>query len=371
MALTRIPRLSLTQAHILYKQAGSAAVIMEHRKELRDVLPDMADGLADAIAHADEAIDRAQREYDYAQQKHIRCLTPADSTYPRLLSECEDAPLVLYSLGAADLNNPHAISVVGTRRITEYGKDLCRRFIDELHQAYPDMLIVSGLAYGVDICAHREALAHKMPTVGVLAHGLDTIYPSVHRNTAIQMLEQGGLLTEYMSQTAIDKGNFVRRNRIVAGMTTATVVVESAAKGGALITAGLAADYNREVCAFPGRIFDAYSAGCNRIIAQQQARLIQSADDFLEVVGWAIASDKQRTASGKTKGDALQQELFPNLSNEEQAIVNTLRGSDGKAMNQIVIDTNTPINQVSATLFELEMKGLVYALGGARYRLAR
>ncbi len=365
MTLTRIPALSLTNARMLVEQTGSAEAVLEHRHDIRDIVPDASQRLVKAFDDIDEARRRAETELDFAHKKHIRCLAFTDEkAYPQLLTQCADAPLVLYYLGHADLNPPRVVSIVGTRKITEHGKDLCRQFVRGLHDVYPDTLIVSGLAYGVDIHSHRAALEQGMPTVAVLAHGLDTIYPAIHRQTAVRMLEQGGLLTEYMSQTPGDKGNFVRRNRIVAGISVATVVVESALKGGALITADLAAEYNREVCAFPGRIDDEYSSGCNRLIHTQKARLITSVDDFLDCVGWANPKKEEHT-------EARQQDLFPQLSDEEQRIVQSLKGVDSKQINQICVETNIPFALASATLFELELKGLVKVLGGARYRLVK
>lgn len=365
MALTRIHQLSLMNARLLVEQVGSATDIFDNRTHLIDLVPDANDRLKAAFVDVDEALKRAEAEYAFAQQKHIRCLCITDEGYPELLRECPDAPLVLYYLGNADLNRLHIINVVGTRRCTEYGKDLCRHFIADLQTVCPDALIVSGLAYGIDVCAHRAALDCGLPTLGVLAHGLDMIYPALHRKTAVQMVRQGGLLTEYMSQTPIDKGNFVRRNRIVAGMTMATVVVESARKGGSLITAELAGEYNREVCTFPGRVFDEYSEGCNLLIAQQKAHLITGVDDFMAVMGWT----NPRADNVKPKNQ--QQELFPMLTADEQTVLATLDDSDGKPVNNIVIDANIPFHKVSAILFELELKGLVKVLGGARYKRVR
>ncbi len=364
MALTRLPRLSLINARLLVEQVGSAAAVVEHRRELRDLLPEATDRLTEAMGGLDDALEQAKREYDFATAGHIRCLSLGDADYPQQLLQCEDAPLVLYYLGNSDLNQLHVVSIVGTRRCTSYGKDVCESFVADLQRYYPDTLIVSGLAYGVDITAHRAALSHGMATVGVLAHGLDTIYPSLHRPTAAMMVKQGGLLTEYMSKTTPEKGNFVRRNRIVAGLACATVVVESGARGGSLITADLAATYNREVCTFPGRVTDQYSEGCNQLIAQQKAHLITSAEDFLHAVGWPDPL--------KGKKRSRQQELFPGeipLTPDEQAIVTTLVNVDDKAINQIVVESNLPYSRVSALLFEMEMKNLVQALGGARYRL--
>ncbi len=363
MALTRIHPLSLINAHALLERMGSAQALFEQRHRLRDAIPDLSDRIAAPLRNCDEALRRAEAELEFAGKKNIRCICCADRDYPRLLRQCADAPLVLYYLGNADLNSRRVVSVVGTRRLTQYGKDLCQHFVAELQKDYPDTVVVSGLAYGADIHAHRAALQGGMQTVAVLAHGLDTIYPSAHRATAAQMAGQGGLLTEYMSHTNADKGNFVRRNRIVAGMAQATVVVESAETGGALITAELANSYDRDVCAFPGRVFDERSAGCNRLIARQQAHLVQTMDDFYAAVGWESPARGDRQPK--------QQELFPELADEERRVLQSLDADEGKQVNQIVVETNIPYHRVSATLFELEIKGLVAAMGGARFRKKR
>ena len=232
MALTRISNFNYATALELYRAVGSAQLIFEHRHEIGDILQDCSPRLMDALKDWDEPMKRAEAELQYMQTHGIRALTLTDEDYPQRLSECPDASIILYYKGNADLNQSRIISIVGTRHCTTYGQDIIRRFIEDLHRFCPQVLVVSGLAYGVDINAHREALANGYPTVGVLAHGLDQIYPYRHRDTAAEMLRQGGLLTEFMTQTNADKPNFVRRNRIVAGMADATIVVESAAKGG-------------------------------------------------------------------------------------------------------------------------------------------
>lgn len=363
IALTQLSRLSLINAHVLYESMGSASAVFENRNHLRDFMPDATDLLASALADVDERIKRAEEEWNYACKKGIKCICYNDKDYPSLLRQCPDAPLVLYYFGNANINRQRIINIVGTRKCTEYGKDIIRNFVADLSKNYPDTLIVSGLAYGVDIHAHSAALQAGMDTVGVLAHGLDTIYPARHRPTAVKMTKQGGLITEYISGTTAMKGNFVRRNRIVAGMAAATIVVESAAKGGALITAELAGDYDREVFAFPGRVFDQYSEGCNKLISRNQAHLIQSASDFMRIMGWKEKTEKTN------KEDTL--EIFPNLTENERAVVDVLKGVDNKQINQIAIETNLSYSIVSSTLFELEMKGMVAVLGGARYRLLR
>ena len=352
--------MSLMNAHVLYENMGSASAVFENRRNIRDFIPDASDLLITALADVDEALKHAEQEYEYAQNKNIQCVCFNDTDYPALLRQCPDAPLVLFFFGNAKLNRQKIVSIVGTRKCTEYGKDIIRNFVNDLCEACPDTLIVSGLAYGVDIHAHQNALQVGMDTVGVVAHGLDTIYPQRHRATAAAMTRQGGLLTEYVSGTPLHRGNFVRRNRIVAGMAHATVVVESAGKGGALITAGLAADYDHEVFAFPGRIYDQYSEGCNKLIARNQAHLIQSAADFLNIMGWEQNTPKQKLS---------EPTLFPSLSPEEQAIVECLKNEDSMQINRISVLTNLPFHHVSALLFELELKGVVAVLGGARYRL--
>ncbi|MCM1313017.1 MAG: DNA-processing protein DprA [Bacteroides sp.] len=363
MALARVKSLSLSNAQLLYRSMGTAEAVFEHKDHIRDCVPDATDRLVAALKNTDEAVRRAEAEMEFVQRNNIRCLCMNDSEYPQRLKECGDAPLCLFYCGTADLNAVRTISIVGTRRCTEYGKDLCRNFIADLKRCQSDILVVSGLAYGVDIHAHRAAIENGMDTVGVLAHGLDMIYPSAHRQTAAQMVRQGGLLTEYMSSTVPDKGNFVRRNRIVAGICDATVVVESAAHGGGLITAELAESYHRDVFAFPGRVYDEYSEGCNRLIKDNRAVLIQSAEDFVSAMRW----DNPQSA----KKEPRQQELFIELTAEEQLIVDALRRVDDKPINQIVVESGIPYSRVSVLMFELEMKGVVIPIGGARYRLLR
>ena len=364
MALTRVPGLSLSGLRLLLDEAGSATTIYEHRQHIRDVMPEIHSRAVEGISTMDSLMGRAEEEYRFAVQGSIRCLGIHDEDYPARLRECPDAPILVYFRGTADLNAPRVVSMVGTRRITSYGRDLCAQFVAELRSLLPDVLVVSGLAYGVDIHCHRAALAQGLPTVGVLAHGMDQIYPRMHRADAVRMLEQGGLLTEFMSQTNADKKNFVQRNRIVAGMSDATIVVESASKGGSLITAGIASAYNRDVFAFPGRVGDTYSEGCNELIRSNRAALLTSAEGLLQAMGWESSEwRKQQLAGG------VQQNLFPTLSPEEQVVVNALRGDEGMQMNVLTIRTGIPVGSLASLLFALEMKGVVRTLSGGMYRL--
>ena len=309
---------------------------------------------------------RADFELHYMQEHSIRGLVLGDDDYPQRLCECPDAPLVLYYKGNCDLNQTKIVSIVGTRQMTVYGQDLIRRFVRDLKRLCPEVLIVSGLAYGVDICAHRQALENGYETVGVLAHGLDEIYPSAHRETAKQMLRQGGLLTEYMTETRSDKLNFVKRNRIVAGMSDATILVESASKGGGLITTGIAMDYDRSVFAFPGPVGAPYSEGCNNLIRDNGASLITCAEDFVKAMGW---QNDAQLKQAQTKG--IERSIFPELSEEEQKIARILDEFGDFQLNQLSVKTNIPIGQLTALLFQMEMKGVIRPLAGGTYHLLK
>ena len=360
IALTRMTGFNAQQALLLYQAMGSGQAVYEHRNDIADVVPDCTPRLAEAIRHWDDALKRAAVEMEFISKHGILALTFNDERYPARLRECADAPAILYYKGNADFNQPRVINMVGTRRCTAYGQDLIRRFISRLKELCPEVLIVSGLAYGIDICAHRQALANSYDTVGVLAHGLDQIYPNHHRETAAQMVSHGGLLTEYVSQTEPFANNFRQRNRIVAGISDATIVVESAYKGGALITARIAQEYGRDVMAFPGAVGAPYSEGCNQLIRDNKAALITSADDFVEAMGWQPQQQKP---------SAVERQLFPNLTAEEQTIVAQLQQLGDLQLNILSVKTNIPIGQLTALLFQLEMKGVVRPRAGGTYHL--
>ncbi len=363
MALSRVPHLSLRQQKILVDTMGSAATVWDNRKDIQDIIPRSHKRLAEGLQQMDSLIAGCRKEMEWAEGGHIQCIPYTDPRYPRRLRDCDDPPMVLFYRGTADLNARHILSIVGTRQITGYGRDVIARLVRDLAQECPDIVIVSGLAYGVDIYSHRAALEYKLETVAVLAHGLDQIYPTLHRPTAIQMLAQGGLLTEFPSATPVDKFNFVQRNRIVAGCSDATIVIESAAKGGSLITAELAQDYGREVFAVPGRITDQYSAGCNKLIDNNGAHALLDARSLLDTLGWSST----KATSGKTSADDLPP--VPGLSAEEQTIVNALQGHDRYETNQLSRQTGIPIGKLSGILLSMEMKGIVSNLPGACVKL--
>ncbi len=364
LALTRINYFQLAGLRLLYDTVGSATVIVENYADVRDIIPDASPRLLEALRDIPVVMRRAEEEFNYCQQHGIQILTLNDGLYPRRLRECDDAPLLLFYKGTADLNQQRVINIVGTRHVTVYGQDLVRRFIQELKQLCPQVLIVSGLAYGVDICAHRNALQQGYETVGVLAHGLDDLYPPRHRETASQMVRQGGLLTEHFTKTNADKLNFVRRNRIVAGMSDAAIIVESAAKGGSLITARLSRDYNRDTFAFPGPVGAPYSEGCNRLIRDHQAMLITSAEDFVTAMGW---QDDATLSSARQQG--IERQLFPQLNETETLIVNALSRNNDQQINMLAVGTNLSVGTLTAVLFELELKGVVKTLAGGIYHL--
>lgn len=308
-----------------------------------------------------KALLSATNEISFIRKNNITPLFFTDADYPQRLLECDDAPLMLYYKGNTSLQVPRVVSIVGTRHATPYGKNFVDTLVRDLADACPDTLIVSGLAYGVDVAAHRAALRYGLPTVGVLAHGLNTIYPAQHRNTAVEMLGNGGLLTEYTSSQATHRGFFLARNRIVAGLADAVVVVESGIKGGSLFTATIAGDYHRDVFALPGRVGDISSMGCNNLIRQNKAALLTCADDLIEAMGWG----NRREQPSQT---TLTVERWVDLTAEEQRIMQYLSLNGEGQINRMAVELDTPIATLSATLVELEFKGCVVAFPGGVYR---
>lgn len=361
IALTLCPGIGHIGAKRLIEGMGSAAEVFFRRRELPELFPGVGPAIVAALDNP-AAFLRAECEMEFVEKNRLTCLAFKDEAYPSRLRECEDAPVALFFKGNADFNRLRVIDMVGTRNATEYGKQFCADFLRDLSALCPDVLVVSGLAYGIDIHAHRAALANHLSTVAVLAHGLDRIYPYVHRKTAVDMLENGGLLTEFLTETNPDRHNFVSRNRIVAGMSDATIVVESADKGGSLITAELAVGYQRDCFAVPGRITDASSKGCNLLIRDNKAALIQSAEDFMQAMGWNAAGQS-------AKPEGIQRNLFPELSEEEESIVRILTRQGDLHVNALVVEADIPVNRMTSLLFELEMKGVVRAMVGGMYHL--
>lgn len=357
LALLRTPGIGLITANRLCRAAGSAARLWEGHANISRLLPQATDRLQQCLTNWDKQLPQAEAEADEARRRHISLLALTETDYPTWLKSLPDAPPVLFYKGTASLNAQPMISIVGTRHISEYGKDLCRHIVEQLAERLPQATIVSGLAYGVDVHAHRAALACGLPTIGVLGHGLNHLYPPSHRDTANRMTEQGGLLTEYPCATPVSRENFVQRNRIVAGLSQACIVVESARRGGALITARLAQDYGREVYACPGRLTDLHSEGCNRLIARHGAAIFTSVDDLMDDMGWAPRQPRPQ-----------QLELFPALTATEEQLRSRLVQAEQCSADELVTATGLKVAEVNAALIQLEMKGLVRLLAGNQYR---
>ncbi len=364
LTLTKMSHFNLVDMLQLYRRAGSATAVIDNRNDIKSIVPDCSPKVSDILKNIDEARKTAENEIEFAVRNDIKILLIGTKDYPRRLEECEDAPLVLFYKGTAELNRKRVINIVGTRHCTSYGQDVVKTFVEGLRLLCPEILIVSGIAYGIDICAHRAALENGLDTVAVLAHGLDYLYPPMHKPTADSMLKQGGLITEFFSNTNADKLNFLRRNRIVAGISDATVLIESAEHGGGLVTARISESYNRDVFAFPGRINDRYSEGCNNLIKDNKAALICNADDFVNAMGWQ--NDAQLMQARK---QGIERSLFPELSSDEQLVVNALLKTDNQHINTLSIEAGMSMNRLTAALFSLEMKGVIRVLAGGVYHL--
>ena len=363
IGITLIKGIGNSLAKNLIAYVGNVEGVFKEKQQNLAKIPGIGDVLSKEIV-SQQILKRAEQEIEFILKNKIQTGYFTDRDYPYRLKECPDSPVLIYSKGNCNLNNGKFVGIVGTRNATETGKENCKKLIDGLVRVQPSVNIVSGLAYGVDICAHKASLDAGLPTIGIIGHGLDRIYPASHRPIAIKMLQNGALLTEYLSQTNPDKQNFVQRNRIIAGLCDAIVVVESGFKGGALITAEIANEYNRDVFAFPGRVTDEWSVGCNGLIKNNKASLIESADDLLKFMNW------ERTDSRSSTN--VQTALFQDLSEEEQTIVSALRQHpDGIQVNEMALKLIKPISRISSLLLELEFKGLVKCLPGGMYRIIK
>lgn len=312
----------------------------------------------------DEMLRKAEVELRFVEQKNVKVLYFTDEAFPQRLLNASDAPILLYTIGNCDLNAKQMVSIVGTRRSTHYGASFCDKLVEDLSQMLEnEVVIVSGLAYGTDINAHRASLKYNVPTVGVQACGLNKIYPAEHRNDAAHMVQNGGaVVSDYTSQDQIHRGNFLARNRIIAALSDCTVVVESANKGGALVTANIAASYSRDVFALPGRVTDEFSKGCNRLIMNNQAAAITCAEDLLKAMRWESKLVPEK---------ATELELFPQLTTEQQKVVDILRKQGDQHINDLAGLMALPIYRLMAILVELDTKGIIATLPGCRYTLKR
>ena len=356
VALTMIPNIGSVQAKILVEQFETAEnVFKAKKKDLESI-----EGIGEIKAHCIKKFDNfsnAEDELKFVEKYKIQTLFLTDKNYPQRLLTCYDSPTLLYYRGNADLNHSKIVSIIGTRHNTDYGRSVTEELVEGLQAL--NVLIISGLAYGIDAISHKAAIQNNLPTIGVLAHGLDKIYPSAHHALAKQMLYNGGLLTEFRKDTLADKHNFPRRNRIVAGMADCTIVIETAVKGGSMITAELANGYNRDVFAFPGKITDTRSLGCNALIKNNKAILVTGAEDLVEQMGWV---NKKRKAKP-------QRELFITLSNEQQIIIDILKQRDTIHVDELYLKSGLNSSMVASTILGLEFENIVASLPGKMYKL--
>ncbi|WP_278034399.1 DNA-processing protein DprA [Flavobacterium nitratireducens] len=351
LALQKVEGVGDIMAKKLMSHCGSAEAVFKTKTQQLAAIDGVGSSLLKNLK--DETVfDKANKELEYIQNNNINVSFFQDENYPDKLKHCVDAPVLLFSAGNIDLKNRKIISIVGTRQITSYGTEFCKKLIEDLIPLDP--VIVSGFAYGVDIVAHQLAIENNLQTIGVLAHGLNQIYPKNHKKYMAKIEQNGGFMTEFWSSSNPDKENFVKRNRIVAGISEATIVIESAERGGSLITANMANDYNRDVFAVPGRVTDKYSTGCNNLIKTQKANVLTSAADLVYMLNWDI----------KEEPKAVQKQLFVSLDNDEQKIYDYLLKTGKELMDIIALECEFPIYRVSSILLNMELKGVIRPLPG-------
>ncbi len=357
LALTLVPNIGDVQTKLLVQHFGGAQSIFKAKKSELEGVEGMGSVRAQSIMSFKE-FEAAEKELQFIQKFNIQPLFLTDSAYPQRLLQCYDPPTLLFYKGTADLNASKIVAIVGTRNHTDYGKTVTENLVKGL--ADQGIIVVSGLAYGIDSIAHKAALKAGIPTVGVVGHGLDKMYPAENATLAREMVKSGGgLLTEFFSGTRPDKHNFPLRNRVVAGMCDATVVVETHAKGGSLITAKLADGYNRDVFAVPGRANDVKSAGCNFLIQHNKSVLLQTADDLLTVMGWKEVAKKRKK----------QKELFIELTPDEKTIVQLLQEKEAVHIDELNLRSGLSSSAVATAILSLELQNIITSLPGKVYKL--
>lgn len=357
IAIGSIPGIGDVLAKNLVSYCGGVQAVFRQKKQQLMRIPGIGEKLADAITGFRD-FKRAEEELRFIEKHKISALFYLDDDYPWRLRQFQDAPAMLYYLGNADLNQEKIVGVIGTRKATPYGKAFVEQLLEELKDT--GCLILSGLAFGIDVHAHRHALKNGLPTVGAMGHGLDRIYPNQHKNIAAKMIEHGGLLTEFPSGTTPDRENFPKRNRVVAGLCDVLVVVETAVRGGAMITAEIANSYNKDVMAVPGRVQDEYSMGCNQLIRQNKAAILTAAPDLFYLMGWNQPKPSEHP----------QQTISADLTDQELVLVNYLRHRPRAGMDDIAFDLQMDAGDLSLKLLELEFRGLVRSLPGKLFELA-
>ncbi|UQD55597.1 DNA-processing protein DprA [Flavobacterium sp. K5-23] len=351
MALQRVEGVGDIMAKKLLTHCGTAEAVFNSKTSQLAAIDGVGAMLLKSLKDK-SVFEKANRELEFIKSNDIKVSCFLDEDYPDRLKHCFDGPVLLFTSGNIDLKNRKIISIVGTRQITSYGTEFCRKLIEDI--APLDPIIVSGFAYGVDIVAHQLAMDNNLQTIGVVAHGLNQIYPKTHKKYVAKVEENGGFMTEFWSSSNPDKENFVRRNRIVAGMSEATIVIESADRGGSLITANMANDYNRDVFAVPGRVTDKYSAGCNNLIKTQKANVLTSAADLVYILNWDLEKETK----------SVQKQLFVTLDDDEQKVYDYLLKTGKEIMDIIALRCDFPIYRISGLLLNMELKGVVRPLPG-------
>jgi len=359
IALGLIPRIGDINARKLVAHFGSVEAVFQEPYRNLILIPGIGSGLAKYISDR-SYLDTAEAEAEYVVKNNVKTYFYLDNDYPYRLRQCDDSPVVFFFMGECDLNSSKILSVVGTRNATTRGRELCDKIVGGLAAGHPDMIIVSGLAYGIDIAAHKAALANNLQTIGVLAHGLKTIYPSIHDSTAKAIVRHGGLVTDFVSDALPERNNFLKRNRIIAGLSDATLVVESGIKGGALITADIANSYNRDVFAVPGRPEDQWSAGCNGLIRNNKAFLTECSDDVEYFLNWKPEKAKP----------AIQRTLFNDLEDNEKLIYELISKEGELTIDTICRTLAIPVYKLSSILLQMEFKDLVKCYPGNIYRVS-
>lgn len=357
LALQRVPNLGDASAKKLLHYVGSAEGIFKEKKsnllQIEGIGAFKLKNLSEAIV-----MDEVEEELHFIAQNKIEYSYFKDLHYPERLKHCIDGPILFFQKGTIDLKNRHIISIVGTRKVTTYGRAFCEKLVEDLAPLHP--VIVSGFAYGVDIIAHKTAIQHGLQTIACMAHGFTEVYPKTHKKYVSSIEKNGGFISEFWSNDSFDRTNFLKRNRIIAGMSEATIVIESAEKGGSLVTADIANSYSREVFAVPGRTTDSQSAGCNQLIKTQQAHLLESAADVVYMLGWKLDKQKQK---------AQQTQLFVELTKEEKVIWNYLKEKDKELMDVIAIDCKISTNKLASVLLAMELKGVIRPLPGKLFQV--
>jgi DNA processing protein len=340
--------------------AGSAKAVFSLTQKDLSTKNRINTKLLDSLSNP-KYLARAEEELEFCEKHSIQVLSLYDNNYPQRLKQCKDAPVILFYQGNVDLNYRKVVGIVGTRNATVYGTNLVEKLMEELAEHKHKVLIISGLAYGIDIIAHKAALKHNIPTVGVMGNGSNLIYPSQHRQYAAQMIKNGGILTEFPKGTKPERGNFVTRNRVIAGLSDALIVVESGEKGGSLITADMAFSYNRDVFAFPGKVGDPYSSGCNKLIKMQKAALIEGITDLEYVMDWAPETNVEQVT---------QTSLFQGLNTQERSIMELILQDGNVTIDYLSIKLGLPVGHLSGLLLNLEFKNMVKSIPGNLYTKA-